>query len=90
MAEQTTYPCLVCRSPADRVDSGTVWQAWDGNRFTTQRERIVFCALCQTRRFQLVSITVQDGGETDATYIKTALKRDAGGFNGKPPKEEEP
>ena len=79
MAEQTTYPCLVCRSPADRVDSGTIFKTWEGNRFVTQRERITFCPLCQTRRVQIVTITVEDGGETDRRYI--TLKQ---------PKEDEP
>lgn len=76
MAEPTTYPCLVCRSPAERIDSGTVSREWADMSLTTLTKRITWCPLCQTLRVQWVKTDVTDGGETVQRYIVEKIRRE--------------
>jgi hypothetical protein len=76
MAEPVTYPCLVCRGPCERLDSGTVERIWEGRSFTSYVHRITFCPLCQIRRFQWVKIEVTDGGPTDQSYVKVKIPKE--------------
>jgi hypothetical protein len=75
MADPTTYPCVHCHSPAERIASATIHRAWIDGKFITQVERIVSCALCQVTMIQHVTITVEDGGETDRRYVAQGIPK---------------